>query len=408
MKRKRKKIMILLMMIIFTLLTTGCWNRRELNEIAIVTAAGIDPGPKKGEITLVYQIVNPSSISGKQGVSSSMTPFITLKTSGRTQFEAIRKATKEMSRRLYFAHLQAWVIDENLAKKSGVRDFLDLLYRDPEIREDIPILITKNCKVESVLSTQFPIDSVNGITIKKHLESTQKSGSFTRQVELRELINMLTSPTRSAIVPYIFVSNPINPKKDTLEATQASKQESVIKTEGFAVFKQDKVIGYLNSEEARAVLWVTDEIDKTVIVVPYQGEDHSIEIINSKTKIKTTLIHGKPEVNLEIKIDANVGSVLGPIDLTKQSVIKDLEKATNATVKKNIEHVLKKVQKSYKVDIFGFGEAFERQHSKEWKTLKKDWEKEFVDLTVHVKVNTTIGEIGMKNKSFQIEMKGNK
>ncbi|WP_339060152.1 hypothetical protein [Tepidibacillus marianensis] len=124
MKRiKIEKVIVFLFLSLTILLTTGCWNRRELNEIAIVTAVGIDPGTNKGEIKMAFQIVNPSAISGKQGVSNSMTPFIVIHTSGKTEFEAVRKATKEMSRRLYFSHLQAWIINGELAKKKESKNY---------------------------------------------------------------------------------------------------------------------------------------------------------------------------------------------------------------------------------------------------------------------------------------------
>ncbi len=190
--------------------------------------------------------------------------------------------------------------------------------------------------------------------------------------------------------------------------TQSSKPDSVIKTEGFAVFKKDKLIGYLNSAEARGVLWATDDVDKGIIVVPYKSNKQSIEIMNSHSKMKTTFRNGKPEVQLNIAIKANVGSVVGPIDLSEQSVIRDLEKRTNQTVKNNIEKVIKKVQDQYGVDIFGFGEALGRQHPKEWKNHKGKWEKEFKKLKVNIIVDTVIGEIGLKNRSFEVDMKGKK
>jgi len=91
----------------------------------------------------------------------------------------------------------------------------------------------------------------------------------------------------------------------------------------------------------------------------------------------------------------------------KLSTIKEIETATNNTVKKQIEKLIKDVKEKYKVDIFKFGEAFSRQQPKEWKKIKANWEKEFIDLTVKIKVKTKILEIGMKNKPFQIEMKEN-
>lgn len=401
---KLKKITILTLIFIL-ILTPGCWNRSELNELGIVTALGVDIALKEDEISFVYQIVNPSAMIGK-GVSGSMTPFITITTSGKTEFFAIKKSARELSRKLYFAHIQIIVISSKMAKKKGVKDLLDLLYRDHEIRENIPIIIAKDQTADMILSQQSVLEINSGISTQKHLENTFKNNGSARPIELRELINTLTSPTSSAVLPTVHLSPP--KPQSSLEATQKSSQEVVIKTEGSAVFKNDKLVGYINSEETRGYNCATDNLEGGVIVVPYKDGLTSMEIITSKTEIKTKVIHGKPEVQLNIKLNVNIGEVNVPIELTKLKTIEELESATNKEVNKSITDIIEKMQKEYKLDIFQFGEAFRRKHPKEWKKLEKDWKKEFSDLTVKVKVNTTIVEIGMKNNPFQLEMKGNK
>ncbi len=403
MKVKFLKLLMIISSLTSLIFLPGCWDRTELNELSIVTGLGVDPGPTESEITVVYQIVNPSAASGTQGVSSTMTPFMTLHTSGKTIYAAIRKSSREVSRKLYFGHLQVILINSELAEKSGIKDLLDMMYRDPEIREDIPVAITKGQKVDHVLSNQSILESNNALSILKHLDNTYETESCSRPVELREIINTLTSPSAEVVLPYIALSPYIS--KSQLSETQDSSQASVIKAGGFAIFNNDKIVGYLEIKDARALNFITDHIEKTVIVVPYKANKQSIDLISSKTKRKASIKYGKPRIDLEIEIQANVGEANGPIDLTKVSTLADLEKATNRTVKKEVEDVLGKIQKEFKVDAFRFGEVIERQHPKDWKTLKDNWEKEFVDLEVHVNVNTKINDIGMKNKSFQLEMK---
>ncbi|GJM76971.1 hypothetical protein HMSSN036_91870 [Paenibacillus macerans] len=55
--------LILLLSII--LLTTGCWNRRELNELGIAVAAGVD---KEGDhYRLSVQVVDPGQVTAQKG-----------------------------------------------------------------------------------------------------------------------------------------------------------------------------------------------------------------------------------------------------------------------------------------------------------------------------------------------------
>jgi spore germination protein KC len=67
---------------------TGCWNRRELNELAIAVAIGIDKS--NGEYKVSTQIVNPGEMSSKQSSGGGSAPIVTHHTSGKTVIEALQ------------------------------------------------------------------------------------------------------------------------------------------------------------------------------------------------------------------------------------------------------------------------------------------------------------------------------
>ncbi len=67
---------------------------------------------------------------------------------------------------------------------------------------------------------------------------------------------------------------------------------------------------------------------------------------------------------------------------------------------------IKKVQQDFKVDSFGFGEVIHRSNPQEWKKLQKSWNQSFVNLTVSVKCNTKIRQLGKVSNSFLKEMEG--
>lgn len=102
---------------ILTLLLSGCWSKRELNELAIVVALGIDKIDDEYEITV--QIVDPSEISMRQA-STQRSPVVSYHSRGETIFEAIRKMTTIAARKPYFAHLQVVVLGKISQKKALV------------------------------------------------------------------------------------------------------------------------------------------------------------------------------------------------------------------------------------------------------------------------------------------------
>jgi spore germination protein KC len=112
------------------LFLTGCWDQNELDELSIVMGIGINKD-KKGNLIVTYQVVNPTEIApaitggggGKQPV------FTVYETKGRNLMEATRKATKQTSRRLFFAHARMVVLSEDIAKEN-IYEVLDMMSRD--------------------------------------------------------------------------------------------------------------------------------------------------------------------------------------------------------------------------------------------------------------------------------------
>lgn len=400
--KRMKKILIILTILTLTFLT-GCWSRRELNEMAIISASGVDPYSEK-EMTFVYQIVNPSAIAAK-GVGSTKTPFVTHKTNSQTIFSATTKASRELSRTLYYGHLQAFVINSEFAKEYGLRHLLDFLYRNNEVREDIHLFVTDDQSAEEVLSTQVVLESINGMAIEKNLHNVHENEGVAKPVELREVVSSLICETGGVVIPIVKISPP--EPEPNLADTQKANMETVIKVEGFAVFKKDKQIGTLNPNEARALNFVTDDIERTSLIFPYKGHNHTLEILRSDTKVTTNVKNGKPEVLIEIENLGSLNDFTIPVELDNPTIINELESIANKVIKDDVEAVIKRVQQDYKVDIFEFCYKFAQQQPKEWKKLKDGWDEEyFTDLDVKIKVNTTITDIGMKINTFPVNIGG--
>lgn len=72
---------IILLSIGFLLISSGCWNNRELGELGIAAALGID---KDGDrFIATVQLVNPAEISSLKG-SGTSAPIIVYSEKGKT------------------------------------------------------------------------------------------------------------------------------------------------------------------------------------------------------------------------------------------------------------------------------------------------------------------------------------
>lgn len=50
-------------------LLTSCWSKKELTDLAFVSAMGIDK-TKDGRYELTFQIINPGNVAGLQGAAA--------------------------------------------------------------------------------------------------------------------------------------------------------------------------------------------------------------------------------------------------------------------------------------------------------------------------------------------------
>lgn len=106
-------------------------------------------------------------------------------------------------------------------------------------------------------------------------------------------------------------------------------------------------------------------------------------------------------------VEANVASVeCKGLDLTKPETVTELETGMEEKATGILESVIAKVQKEYKVDIFGFGEVFRRSHPRMWTKIKEDWnEGYFPNLKTHIQVDYTIRRTGTTGNSFLNDLK---
>lgn len=399
-----KRNFVLLLALVFTItMATGCWSRRELNDIAITVAIGLD---KKGDQYKVSaQIVNPNEVASKQ-VSSKGAPVITYSETGDTLFEALRKMTTKAPRKLFLSHLRMLVINEELAKE-GIGKALDFLSRDHEIRTDFFIAVAKGVPAERILDIYtVPQEVIPANKMFKSLQTSSENWGGNGKITIDKLISDIVSKGKQPVITGVDLTGDRSKQEtSTDENVRTITPISILRFAGMAVFKEDKLVGWLNEEESKAYNYIQDEIKSTAQNVSCpNGGILSLEVVRSKSSMKGKVVNGKLEVDLKLVLEQNVADVECKIDLTKTQTIKELETRMEKSLRKTIVKTINKAKK-LKADIFGFGETIHRSAPKEWKKMKNNWDDEFVDLPVNVTVDAKIRRVGTITDTFLTEIK---
>ncbi|MBL3729700.1 Ger(x)C family spore germination protein [Lysinibacillus sp. HST-98] len=385
--------------ILFALFISGCEGKRELNELAIVVAMGIDKVENGYEVTL--QVVNPSSVSSKQG-NSGQSSVVTYHATGKSVFEAIREMTTVTPRKPYFSHIQILVLGKELAK-NGISESLDFFSRDHELRSDFYVIVSDETSAREILSIFTPLEKIPASKLYNSLEVSDKAWAPTTHIHIHDLIKEISEKGKNAVLTNIRIVGEADLGKERINIEKIEPTAN-LKYSGLALFKQDKLVGTLTENESKGYNYIKNNVKNTLgIIACPKGGNLSVEITNAKTKMKGKVKNGVPSINLKINIKQNVGEVNCSIDLSKKKTNDYINKKTEARIKKIVEEALDAIQKDYRADVLGFGEAIYRADYKEWKKIKNEWGEIFPYVKVNVSVDVETTGSGTKINSTLYE-----
>lgn len=376
---KIKKIILVFSIFILT----GCYDNKELNNIAILTATEINKVDNKFIINA--QVVNPQAPDKSSNIEA---PFIIYTGTGKTIQEAYRQIKLSSSRYLYPEHLQIVIINENIAKED-ITQILDFYLRDPSIRTEFNVLIGKD---ENILSTTTPIDQISSSSILKTLETNNRFQGVTNLITLNELTIMSLNPNTEIILPSIKIDN-INEYSDTTENTDSTKVNSMYKLSGLAIFKNNKLLDYLTDNESISYNIIKNHISSSIITYECEKDKYlSAEIISSKSKITTK----NKIINIDINIKATINESACNLKLNNNKNIKLLENNLSTYLKNNISKDINNIRNKYNSDVFGFLDEIYKHDYKTYLKVKDNWYNETYK-TIPINVNTKIDIISKGN-----------
>ena len=357
-----KKLNIFL---IILFLITGCYDYRELNNLEIVTSISVSKDNNKYISTVQIANLSDNEDNPKK--------FITYTNTGETIQESLRNITKQSPKKLYTTQMQIMIIDENIAKE-GITKILDFFGRNTQIRNDFYILISKDKNILETLSN----NNISSQNITESLISNNKYLGLTKSVTFNELLSTIVESKKEITLPSIKLNY--------------NKNNPSIIIDNIAVFKNNKLIGYLNNEESLALNFITNNIDDILITNNYNNEEYiTTEVITSttKTKVKNNII------NITITGTSKITEINSSLDLTKNKNLKKVENKLNRKIKNLIKKSIKEINKKYSSDIYGFKELFFKNNSKYYNRIKNKDDKYFLNnLEINIKCKIEIIEQG--------------
>lgn len=160
----RPKIAFLLLLALLTGFLAGCWSREELNELAIVLAAGVD-WTADGRVLLTAQIARTGAFaSGGEGGGGKEPASWVVSAEGRTLEEAERYLAMRVPRDIYWGHRIVLVFGEAMAQKGiGLATNFWQRGRQPEVI--MQVMVTQG-EARDVIQTSSELAKTSGQAVQ--------------------------------------------------------------------------------------------------------------------------------------------------------------------------------------------------------------------------------------------------
>jgi spore germination protein KC len=387
---------LLILMLGMTLIVTSCWDRHELNQIAIAVGIGMDKTEDGVRVTI--QIVNPGEVASNKSGAGFSPPISVFSATEATTLEAIRKLTTAVPRQIFSSHLRIMIIGEELARE-GIAEILDGVTRSFEIRSNFYLIVAKETTAKNVISILAPVEKIPANRMFTTLEMSEKMWAPTTTVLLDQLLTDISNPTKEAVLTGIELIGDIETGK-TLKNLERSEPTTNFRYSGVALFKKDMLVDWFNEEESKGYNYIMDNVDRTIAHIHCpKGGKLGLEIMRSQSRIKGMITHGKPKIHINLHLEGNISEVQCKIDLTDEGTIHKLEKIAEKQLLRITALAVRKAKEN-QADVFGFGLAIEDAHPKAWVKLKDNWDQQFADLDVSFHIDVKIRKLGTINNSI--------
>lgn len=343
-----KKILIIILTL---LLCTGCFDYKEINDLAIINAIGVDY--ENDEYVITLEILNDQIDKD----SSKITSY-TKVGHGKNLTSAIENAADKLSKQLIFNHIKLMILSKSIIEEK-FENIIDLFLRNTYFRENFYVISATKNKPETLLNHTTNEAPIASTAITDTLESIRYSSNTNVLKKFDEIVE--------EVITYGI---------DTCFSNITLKDNEFI-VDGMSIFNNYSYKSNLSNEYVKIYNLLTDNFDRPTYTINYDNLSFTTAINNGK-------------INAEIKSGTiNVtGNLMGRIiDNDPKYNIRDpknLERIdndfTNLLNKKISEFI--KVLQDNNSDILGIT----KNYYKKTRTKDKDyWLK--LDIKSNIKFN---------------------
>lgn len=349
-----RKIGQIFICLVLLMLVPGCWNSKDIQNMAYVTTLGIDY--EDGKYKSYAQILNFSNVAKTENVEIGKPVPIWVGTGeGRTVTESLSTMYSTSQLRVFWGHMKSVVLTER-TMKHGMMEIYEMLNRYREIRYNILMYGTKeplkDVMIQKSILNLSPLE-----TIMDSPQQIYSQRSFILPVYGFKIIAQMNEPSGLAMIPSLEIEHE--------SWSEDTEKRPMFQINGAYFFQNKEYRGHLTEDELKGTRWIQRQLERSPINIPDQGRPiASLVLVKPHLYIKPVIENNKVRYNIRVSINAYID------EMVKDTPQKTMEKMASIVVENEIKRSYKNgLQK--KADVFLLDEKFYRKYPKKWHELHR-------------------------------------
>lgn len=369
-----KRFLCYIILLAFTLMLLGCWDRHLLKDVSLNMTVGFDLS-ENGQLQTTVSI----PISEDKKKSS-----VIISAKGKTPRDTRIKIDQKIPDTLDSSKNTLVLIGEELARQD-IYNILDVFYRNPKSALSARLAVVEGKALDLINQSKEKSSEYNDIPSEylSHILSNAEQTTHVVKENLQSTRTLMLDPGKDYMLPLLGMEG------------------SKIMIKGLAMFHDKKMSGKLSPKESVMYLLLRDEKGKiarlTEKVNDYKNESSNYISFNVNDIKRKITINISEDNDIIVKIDLKLDVIITeyPLDkLHEDSKIEKLNKQLSKDLEALANSVLKKMQEA-NCDALGIGRELIAFYNTTWKNL--DWQKEYPDIKLDADVSVSIIGNGILN-----------
>jgi spore germination protein KC len=389
-----------------TLLLTGCWSYRDPDEVAWVVALGLDRG-RENVLTVTLQIALAVKIAGGEpAAGGGGGSVLVVSMEAPSLMAALEMPHAWIDRKIDFSHTMVVIFGRELAE-TDFDTHLAPLVRFQEFRPGTHVLVA-NGRAEDLLRKADPVLEISPAKYWQLQTTAWTDTKFIPRSDLRTINMNSKSPGVAAVTTLVGSQReeegPFDPtyKSKGVYMAGTIPRQGGPKTDmmGGAVIKDGRMVGVLNGDEVGIMKMVQGTFLPSIETVPdplHPDEFIVLRVLPRRPPQVDIRIgeDGMPRVVVRVLLEGDIISIQSGEHYERPEKLRSVERAVEESIRRGARATLAKAQDEFGTDFFYLGYRAKRLFPT-WQAWEEfGWDEKFPDAEISIDIDFMVRRTGL-------------